>query len=277
MSAVSWVEDAAPVSARALAMGGVPGTVKSLSSRLEDAEDVGTVASPLLVSGPSCDMRIREGNVGGLTITVVEEEGAGGTGPKMNVVGTHTAQKTDSRAVVTRSGSGVSGVLGATDAGEREGLSDSRFWCGAQPKSSHRHQQRLVRLSWGHLQVLRVLGPAAYRAYRASPAPSQADLQVFGGANHLPQRVTAGLLVAAAAVGVHHEVPPRYIDAKRPCRDAKSHFARGRGEAAIAAHQRTLNCDQHVFALLPSLQRWQDATVLHCRQLVPCIHDPGSR
>lgn len=53
----AWrVEDAAPASACALAMGGVAGTVKSFPSRLDDAEDDGT-ASPLLAPGPGCDMR----------------------------------------------------------------------------------------------------------------------------------------------------------------------------------------------------------------------------
>lgn len=60
VSGVKWdefrVDDVLSASARAWAMGGVAGTVRSLPSRLDDAEDDGT-ASPLLVSVPSCDMR----------------------------------------------------------------------------------------------------------------------------------------------------------------------------------------------------------------------------
>lgn len=54
------VDDAVLSSARGWAMGGVAGTVMSLPSRLDDAEDDGT-ASPLLVSEPICDMRSGRG------------------------------------------------------------------------------------------------------------------------------------------------------------------------------------------------------------------------
>lgn len=57
LAAVLDIEEAAPESARGLVMGGVPGTVKSLPSRLDEERDTATA-----VLGSDCDMQDRKSN-----------------------------------------------------------------------------------------------------------------------------------------------------------------------------------------------------------------------